>query len=108
MNPWLLLAFAIAGEVIATTSLRFSQGFTRPVPVVFVVFGYGFAIWLQSLVLKQLPLGTVYAVWSGVGTAITALLGVWLFREALTPAVAIGILLIIGGVIVLNTATIAR
>ena len=62
MNPWLLLAFAIAGEVIATTSLRFSQGFTRPVPVVFVVFGYGFAIWLQSLVFKQLPLGTVYAV----------------------------------------------
>jgi len=51
---------------------------------------------------------TVYVVRAGVGTVITALLGVWLFREALTPAVAIGILLIIGGVIVLNTATIAR
>jgi len=75
---------------------------------VFVVLGYGFAIWLPSLVLKQLPLGTVYAVWAGIGTVITAWLGIWLFREALTSAVGIGILLIIGGVIVLNTATIAR
>lgn len=103
MNPWVLLGFAIVGEVIATLSLRASEGFTKPVFSVLVVLGYGAAFWIMSRVTGQLPIGVIYAVWSGVGTALVTLLGAVLFREPLTVARLAGVGLIVGGVVVLNT-----
>jgi small multidrug resistance pump len=102
MPPLFLLFLAIISEVIGTTALRYSEGFTRPGPVLVVALGYGFAFYLMSLTLKQLSIGVAYAIWSGVGTALTVVVGVLLFREALDTARILGLTLIIGGVIVLN------
>lgn len=102
MNAWVLLGLAIVSEVVATLSLRASEGFTKPAWAVLVVLGYGSAFWIMSRVTAQLPIGVIYAVWSGVGTALIALLGAALFRESLTVARLAGVALIVGGVVVLN------
>jgi len=105
LGPWTLLSLAIVSEVIGTTALRAAADWTGGkqllgYAVVFV--GYVLSFWLLALVLKRLDLGIAYAVWAGVGTAITAVIGVALFGEAMT-ALKIGcILLIIGGVVGLN------
>ena len=75
MSPWLILALAIVAEVIATSFLRASDGFTRPVPSAVVVAGYIIAIYLLSISLRQIPVGIAYAVWSGVGVLLIALIG---------------------------------
>lgn len=102
MSAWVLLGLAIACEVIATLSLRASEGFTKPVFAVLVVLGYGAAFWIMAQVTRQLPISVIYAVWSGAGTALVTLLGAALFRESLTMARLAGIGLIVGGVVVLN------
>lgn len=102
MNPMILLAGAILSELIATTSLKLSSGFTRPMPSVVVVVGYAVAFYLLSLSLKHIPLGTAYAIWSGVGTAGTFLIGVWLWGESVEWPRILGIALIVGGVLLLN------
>ena len=104
MSPLLLLGLAIAFEVVATTSLKLSQGFTRPLPSVIVVVGYGAAFWLLGQALRSLPVSLCYAIWSGVGTVGVAILGVWLFREPLSLQLVVGIALVIAGVILLNGA----
>jgi multidrug transporter EmrE-like cation transporter len=101
-NALLLLLAAIVSEVIATTSLKLSSGFSRPLPSILVVLGYGAAFYLMSLSLKYIPLGTAYAIWSGVGTAATVAIGALLWKESLDPARLLGIALIIAGVVVLN------
>jgi small multidrug resistance pump len=101
MSPWLLLAGAIASEVAATTSLKASAGFTRPGPAVVVVVGYVASFALLALVLRDLPVGVVYAIWSAVGTIGVAVLGLVLFGEAMNPGKALGIALIVGGVALL-------
>jgi small multidrug resistance pump len=98
----LLLFLAIVCEVVATASLKAAQGFTRPLFVVLVVVGYGAALYLLSLSLRHIPLGVAYAIWSGVGTVGTVLVGMLVWQEVLTLPRAIGILLIIVGVILLN------
>ncbi|NTW04125.1 MAG: multidrug efflux SMR transporter [Oscillochloris sp.] len=102
VNSMLLLLAAITSEVIATTSLKFSEGFSKPLPSTIVVIGYGLSFYLMSLCLKEIPLGTAYAIWSGLGTAATVTIGVMLWKESLDPARVIGIILIIAGVVVLN------
>jgi small multidrug resistance pump len=102
MNAMLILFFAILSEIVGTTSLKYSEGFTRPGPSALVVVGYAAAFYLMSLSLKQIPLGTAYAIWSGVGTAGTALIGLWLWNETFDLPRLAGIALIIGGVVVLN------
>jgi small multidrug resistance pump len=102
MNSFILLSLAILSEVIGTTALRASEGFTKPLPSIIVVLGYGAAFYLVSLTLKQIPLGTTYAIWSGVGTALTAIIGVVLWRERLEFWSICGIGLIIAGVVLLN------
>src|SRR5262249_9104537 len=76
-----ILAAAIASEVIGTLALKASDGFTRPVPATIVVVGYGVAFWLLALVLKHLSVGTTYAIWSAVGTAAIALIGMVAYCE---------------------------
>ena len=79
-----MLASAIATEVIATVALKASDGFSRPVPAAIVVVGYGTQFWLLALVLKHLSVGTTYAIWSAVGTAAVALIGIAAYGETAT------------------------
>lgn len=102
MNAWILLLIAILSEVIGSTGLKASQGFTKPIPSAIVVLGYASAFYFLSLALKTIPLNTAYAVWSGLGTALIALLGVLFLRESINPPMVAGIVLIIAGVVLLN------
>jgi small multidrug resistance pump len=104
VNPFalLLLILAIAGEVIGTAGLKASEGFSRLGPSVVAVLGYCAAFYFLSLCLRQLPLGIAYAIWSGLGTVGSVLIGVLIWREALGPVHLVGIGLILVGVIVLN------
>ncbi|MYX41133.1 QacE family quaternary ammonium compound efflux SMR transporter [Streptomyces sp. SID89] len=99
---YLMLAGAIAAEVVATTALKYSEGFSRLWPSLLTALGYVISFVLLAQALKSLQIGTAYAIWSGVGTAAIAVLGLLLFGEELTAAKVGGILLIVGGVVVLN------
>ena len=105
MNPFVYLALAIVSEVVGTSALRASDGFTKLWPSLLMVVGYGMAFYLMSLCLRQIPLGTTYAIWAGVGTAGTVLIGVVLWRDEFSLWHGLGIGLIIAGVIVLNFFT---
>ena len=102
MQHWLYLGVAIVSEVIATSALKAAEGFTRPLPSLVVVIGYGIAFYCLSVVLRTLPLGITYAIWSGVGVALVALSGWLLYGQALDLAAVLGLTLIVAGVIVLN------
>jgi small multidrug resistance pump len=104
MLPAVWLALAIGSEIIATVSLKLSDGFTRPLPVAVVVAGYALSFYALSITLRSIPLGVVYAIWSGVGTAAIVVIGLFLFREALDTVKVVGIGLIIAGVVMLNGA----
>ena len=99
-----MLAFAIAAEVIATVALKASDGFSRPLPSVLVVVGYLVSFWLLALVLKNLSVGTTYAIWSAVGTAAVALIGIAMYGEAASVLKLASLGLIVLGVIGLNAA----
>ncbi|MFC0397257.1 DMT family transporter [Paraburkholderia rhizosphaerae] len=102
LPPYGLLAIAIVAEVIATSALRASDGFTRWLPAVVVVFGYGISFYMLSLTLKSIPVGIVYAIWSGVGIVLITLVALVMYKQVPDwPAVA-GLGLIIAGVVVLN------
>lgn len=100
---YLYLAVAIAGEVIATSSLKASQEFTRLVPSVLVVLGYGVAFYFMTLALRTMPLGIVYALWSGVGVALIVVAGIVLYGQIPDVWALLGVGLIVAGVIVINT-----
>ncbi len=100
--PYLLLFLAILSEVIGTTALKVSDGFTRPVPCAMVVIGYGFAFFFLSLVLKSIPVGVAYAIWSGVGIVLVSLIGYLYFQQALDMPALAGMGLIIAGILVMN------
>lgn len=102
MNHGFLLFGAIAAEVVATSSLKLSEGFTKMVPAVATVLGYALSFYLLSLALKRMELGVAYAIWAGVGTAAMALVGCWLFSETMSVTKGISIALIIAGVVGLN------
>ena len=102
MKTFGILFLAILSEVIATTSLKFSEGFTKLVPSLVVVIGYGLSFYLLSVTLKVMPLGVAYAIWSGVGLILTVIAGMVLFRESLDWARVTGVLLIIAGIIFVN------
>src|SRR5690349_25135039 len=99
-----MLAAAIATEVVATVALKASDGFSRPLPSVIVVAGYAVSFWLLALVLKHLSVGTTYAIWSAVGTAAIALVGIAAYGEGASPLKLASLALIIVGVIGLNAA----
>jgi small multidrug resistance pump len=96
--PWVLLGAAIATEVAGTLALRGSDGFTKLVPSIIVVVGYVASFVLLAIVLKTLPVGIVYAVWSAVGVALVAVLGKLIFGDAVPPLAVAGMVLIVGGV----------
>jgi multidrug transporter EmrE-like cation transporter len=98
----LILLGAIASEVVGTTFLKLSEGFTRPLQSVVFVVAYALSFYLMSVSIKQIPIGAAYAIWSGLGTAATVAVGVILWKESLDLARIVGIALIIIGVLVLN------
>jgi small multidrug resistance pump len=102
LPPYVLLAIAIVAEVVATSALRASEGFSRFLPTVIVVMGYGMAFYCLSLTLRSIPVGIVYAIWSGVGIVLISLVAVVLYRQMPDFPAVIGLGLIISGVVVLN------
>ena len=102
MNNWVYLGLAIFSEVIATASLKSTEGFTRLVPSIVVVVGYAAAFYFLSLTLDTLPIGVAYAVWSGVGVATITLVSFVVYDQKIDTAGLIGIVLIVAGVIVLR------
>lgn len=102
MQQWLFLSVAILSEVIGTSALKASEGFSKLVPSLVVVVGYGIAFYFLSLTLRTMPVGVAYAVWSGVGVALISLAGWWLYGQRLDAAAIVGICLIVAGVVVLN------
>jgi small multidrug resistance pump len=102
MMYWLILAVAIVAEVIATSALKLSDGFTRLWPSMLVVVGYGTAIYLLSLTLKVIPVGIVYAIWSGVGIVLIAIAATLFLGQRLDAPAMIGMALIVSGVVVIH------
>ena len=98
----LLLAVAIVSEVFATSALKQSDGFTRLWPTVWALAGYGVAFWLLAIVMRQMPVGVVYAVWSGAGVVLITLVGWLVYRQALDWPALIGMGLIVAGVLTIN------
>lgn len=102
MNAYALLACAIALEVAATSLLKASEGMTRLWPTLGALAGYGVCFWLLSLVMKSIPTGIAYAIWSGVGIVLISLIGLFVFKQKLDAAAILGIGLICSGVLVIN------
>ena len=99
---WLFLLMAIVSEVVATSSLKSSDGFSRFLPSVAVVVGYGIAFYCLALTLRVIPMGVVYAIWSGIGIVLITLVGWFLFDQKLDLPALLGIGLIATGVVVMN------
>jgi quaternary ammonium compound-resistance protein SugE len=102
--PWIILFIASLFEISWAIGLKYSHGFTRPVASVVTVVGLVMSVVLLALAARTLPIGTAYAVWTGIGAAGTAILGLWLFGEPATPARLVCIALIILGVVGLKIA----
>lgn len=99
---WLLVGLAIIAEITAALSLRFSNGFTKPLPTGLALAAFGSAFYLISLALVNLPVSTVYPIWAGGGTAGVALLGVLILREKASLKKGLGIALVVTGIVILN------
>jgi small multidrug resistance pump len=102
MLAWVLLGVAIATEVVGTLALRASDGMSHLVPAIIVIVGYVASFALLAVVLKTMPVGIVYAIWSAVGVALVAVLGKLIFDDPVPPLAMIGIVLIIGGVVMVS------
>ncbi|MES2501306.1 MAG: SMR family transporter [Pseudomonadota bacterium] len=102
MNHWLALAIAIFAEVIATTALKASNEFTQLVPSIIVVVGYGTAFYFMAISMRVLPVGIMYAIWSGMGIVLVSIIGWLVYKQTLDLPSMIGMGLIIAGVIVIN------
>ena len=104
MPAWLLLVAAVTMEVVGTTALKLSEGFSRPLPTVVTVAGYLMAFIALGFVLKRMEVSVAYAVWAGLGTALVALVGVFFFGETMNWVKAASLALIVLGLVGLNLA----
>ncbi|WP_392559677.1 DMT family transporter [Orbus mooreae] len=102
MNAYILLFFAIICEVVATSSLKLSNGFSQLVPSIITVIGYAASFYLLSLTLKSIPVGVAYAIWSGIGIVLVSVIACFFFKQALDVAALVGMGLIMLGVIIIN------
>ena len=102
MQNWIILFIAILSEVTATTSLKLSDGFSKIWPSILVILGYATSFYCLSLTLKTMPIGVVYAVWSGMGISLITLVGWLIFGEKLNIPTLLGISLIFSGVLVVS------
>jgi small multidrug resistance pump len=102
VKNWLFLSIAIVTEVIATSALKASSGFTKLWPSLLVVVGYGLSFYFMSLALNTIPVGIAYAVWSGVGIILITLIARFVYDQRLDLPAIIGMALIVAGVLVMN------
>ena len=102
LSPWLLLLLAISAEVVGTSCLKLSEGFSRPGPTIVVLAAYGISMTLMSRVVQVLPIGLTYALWSGIGIVAIVLIGMLAYDQMPSPAQLIGMGLITAGVVIVN------
>jgi small multidrug resistance pump len=102
MNNYIYLAIAIISEVIATSALKASDGFEKSIPSAIVLVGYGISFYCLSVVLKKMPVGIAYAIWSGLGIVLIAIIGWLYYGQKLDLPALLGMSLIITGVVVIN------
>ena len=102
MNHWLALAIAIVAEVIATSAMKASNEFTQLVPTLIAVVGYGTAFYFMTISMRVLPIGIMYAIWSGMGIVLISIVGWLVYKQNLDAPALIGMGLIIAGAIVIN------
>jgi len=102
MNAYLALGIAIVAEVIATTALKSSESFTRLVPSLISIAGYGVALYLLTVTMKSIPTGVTYAIWSGLGIVLISIAGFFVHQQKIDLWGMVGMALIIAGVVVLN------
>ena len=98
----IFLAIAIGGELLVSTFLKYTEGFTKLWPSLITILSYGICFYCFARALEHLNLSFAYAVWSGLGIVVSTLVSVFLFKEGVTPAGVFGILLILAGVVILN------
>ena len=101
-NPWLLLIIAILGELAGTSFLKIANGWERPWAWLGVICGFGTALWLLAAVIQKMDISVVYAIWSGLGIAFVAVVGVVVFHETMTWSRAAGLLAMIIGIVLLQ------
>lgn len=99
---WVLLIVAILLEVAGTTNMKLSEGFSKPVPSVLVLFFYALSIIALTFAVNRLEVSVAYALWSGMGTALVAIIGLWFFQESITIVKVVALGLIIVGVVMLH------
>lgn len=104
MKGYIALGISIISEVFGTTMLKLSEGFTNLFPSIGVIVSFGLAYYCLSLCLKTVPLSLAYGIWAGIGTALTALIGVLLWQDPFSIITLAGLALIIGGVALLNAS----
>jgi small multidrug resistance pump len=105
---WICLVVAIGFEVVATSLLKATHGFTRLLPSAGCAAGYAAAILLMSLAVRRIAVGTAYAVWSGLGTVTIVAIAAVFLHEPVTLTKSLGILLVVGGVVLLNLSSAAH
>lgn len=101
---WSLLGLSVVCEVLGTVSLRYSDGFAKPLPAAVAGACYVLAVWLMAIVMRQVEMGLTYAVWAACGTALTAVVGMAAYGESASLFKLIGLTLVLAGVVVLNLA----
>lgn len=102
MITYAWLGLAIFAEVIATSALKASNGFTVLVPSIFVIVGYGVAFYALSMTLRTMPVGIAYAIWSGLGIVAVSLIALFVYKQVLDLPAILGMALILAGVLVIN------
>lgn len=102
MPGYLYLAIAIAAEVIAATSMKAIDGFSKPLPLLLVVGGYGIAFWMLTLVVRTIPVGVAYAIWAGLGIVLVSVAAMFIYQQKLDLPAVLGMGLIVSGVVVIQ------
>jgi len=102
MKAYILLFLAIIAEVIATSSLKSVKGFSTPIPLSITITGYIVSFWLLALVLRSIPIGVAYAIWSSLGIVLVSIVAFIVYKQTLDIPAIIGMSLIILGVIIIN------
>lgn len=102
MSGYIYLAIAIAAEVAATTSMKAISGFSKPLPLILVICGYGLAFWMLTLVVRSIPVGIAYAIWAGLGIVLVSIAAAFLYDQKLDLPALLGMGLIVAGVVVIQ------
>mgnify|MGYP003413512621 CR=1 FL=1 len=104
-KPYIYLSISIITEVFAASMLKLSNGLTEYMPLIGVALGYGISFYMLGIVLKYMPLSIAYAIWAGAGTMCTAIVSIVFFGEVFTLIKVLGVVVIVGGIILINKGT---